>query len=269
MAIRAQLVCEELLGVLKKSKLNYLVKETPYSAFVTIRKRFLKDNKDIPKVTLAQNDTNSVRDLNAITENYILKQRCKDLEVKVGYLQIDIENLEVKVETLEIDKAKMFTQVQSNEQENKLADDKINALEKDFNKKKEEFLETEDKRKFLRDQYKKLKLKFDNLQNGSKEAKDNIEILESVLKNREAEIVRLRSELDPILTKLQDQNQKQVKSYSCEHCNFETESEKGIKIHTGKMHEVHCSSCNETFAGDLKLKTHMCRMYIENPSNYT
>ena len=40
---RAHTVCEQMLSILKSSNLNYIVKETPYSAFVTIRKRFVKD----------------------------------------------------------------------------------------------------------------------------------------------------------------------------------------------------------------------------------
>ena len=52
---KAHKVCEDLLSILKSSKLNYLVKETPYSAFVTIRKSFLK-NMDFTDVTLVPKD---------------------------------------------------------------------------------------------------------------------------------------------------------------------------------------------------------------------
>ena len=46
-------------------------------------------------------------------------------------------------------------------------------------------------------------------------------------------------------------------------------SEKGMKIHMGKMHEIKCKTCNEKFAGESKLKSHMCRLHIGNPSNDT
>ena len=36
-------VCENLINDVKASNLNYLVNETPYSAFITIRKRFTKE----------------------------------------------------------------------------------------------------------------------------------------------------------------------------------------------------------------------------------
>ena len=87
--VRAHVVCEQILSVLKTSNLNYLVKETPYSAFVTIRKRFVKEKHDISNVTLAPED--NLTDPNLKTENFILKQRCKALECEVGYLQIDKE----------------------------------------------------------------------------------------------------------------------------------------------------------------------------------
>ena len=53
--------------------------------------------------------------------------------------------------------------------------------------------------------------------------------------------------------------------YSCDECDFTTESEKGVKIHMGRMHEVICDSCSEKFAGKAKLLNHMCRLHIENP----
>ena len=57
--LRAHTVSEQMLSILKSSKLNYLVKETPYSAFVTIRNRFFKDIQDISGVTLVSEATDS------------------------------------------------------------------------------------------------------------------------------------------------------------------------------------------------------------------
>jgi hypothetical protein len=36
--------CGKILFSLKMSRLNFLVKETPYSAYITIRKKFIKEN---------------------------------------------------------------------------------------------------------------------------------------------------------------------------------------------------------------------------------
>ena len=32
------------------------------------------------------------------------------------------------------------------------------------------------------------------------------------------------------------------------------------------MFEAECSECNEIFSGEFKLKTHMCRVHVSNPS---
>ena len=44
---------------------------------------------------------------------------------------------------------------------------------------------------------------------------------------------------------------------SCDQCEFKSESNKGVKIHMGKMHEAEYHKCNEIFGGELKLKTHV------------
>ena len=36
-------------------------------------------------------------------------------------------------------------------------------------------------------------------------------------------------------------------------------------IHIGKKHEHKCYECGEVFAGEHKLKTHICRQHVENP----
>ena len=59
--VRANKVCEQLLNSVKASNLNYLINETPYLAFITIRKRFAKGYEDISNVTVAQDETKERR----------------------------------------------------------------------------------------------------------------------------------------------------------------------------------------------------------------
>ena len=61
--IRAHKVCEQLLNYVKVSNLNYLVNETPYSAFITIRKIFSKDVEDLPYVTLILENKRNFEDV--------------------------------------------------------------------------------------------------------------------------------------------------------------------------------------------------------------
>ena len=55
---RAHRGCEDYLTILRRSQLNYLVKETPHSAVITIRKKFIKNVKDLSNVTFAHGDDN-------------------------------------------------------------------------------------------------------------------------------------------------------------------------------------------------------------------
>ena len=98
--LKANTVCSKVLTVLKESNLNYLVNETPYSAFVTIRKTFVKQIES-SEVSLAYNDISS-NELALSQENLALKSRIKGLESDKGHLRIDIENLELSLEALEV-----------------------------------------------------------------------------------------------------------------------------------------------------------------------
>ena len=53
----ADTVCNKVLQVVKDSNLNFLINETPYSAFVTIRKTFVKHSEEdtLEKVVTHQN----------------------------------------------------------------------------------------------------------------------------------------------------------------------------------------------------------------------
>ena len=93
---RAHRVCEEYLTILRRSQLNYLVNETPYSAHISIRKKFLKDARDLSNVTFAIGGNNE----NLNIENCFLNQRCKDLEDRIRYLEEDTEGSDLKVKKL-------------------------------------------------------------------------------------------------------------------------------------------------------------------------
>ena len=44
---KAHKVCEQLLSIMKSSQLTYVVRETSYSAFITTRKRFIRDSSSV------------------------------------------------------------------------------------------------------------------------------------------------------------------------------------------------------------------------------
>ena len=173
-------------------------------------------------------------------------------------LCIDKENLEIAVAKL------------SNE--NNSLDDKLDELTVKFEStekilhdsrekieiQKENINDIELKQNFLIDQLYKINLNVSQKDNLIKEKDDNLMILEEIVKTKDVEITRLQTEIDAIPT---------PNIHSCEQCDFSTESEKGLKIHMSRMHEVKCSDCDEKFAGETRLKSHMCRIHIENPDS--
>ena len=62
----AQYACGQILFSLKNSNLNYVVKETPYSAYITIRKKFIKD--------VGANVLNNSKDFKTVDANKELKE---------------------------------------------------------------------------------------------------------------------------------------------------------------------------------------------------
>ena len=91
----------QLLICLRMSKLHYVVKETPYSAFVTIRKKFVKScNNDVFE---SENVVKGIDDNSKILakENCQQKQKIKELKTECAMLQFEKEELEIKLEAVE------------------------------------------------------------------------------------------------------------------------------------------------------------------------
>ena len=103
--------------------------------------------------------------------------------------------------------------------------------------------------------------KVEEIKKANGEKDETIEMLNAIIDNKNSEIQKLKDEktVPPISELLPN-------THTCEQCDFRSESEKGLKIHMGRMHEVTCDACNEKFAGQKKLNTHMCRIHLKNPS---
>ena len=139
-------VCNQVIRVIKESNLNYLVNETPYSAFFTIRKKFLK-NIEVHEASenIPIGDDMVLSDVVLRQENINLKLKFTELERDRCQLNINIEELElknealsVKVNDLESENSSLSIRLeiakgQISNQNDKLDDLKDIAAEKDAN----------------------------------------------------------------------------------------------------------------------------------------
>ena len=76
--VKAHTVCQNILNIVRGSNLNYLVNETPYSAHITVKKRFRKDYQESSYVTLASDDGEN--------ESLFLKNKCQELKEELDRL---------------------------------------------------------------------------------------------------------------------------------------------------------------------------------------
>ena len=95
--ISAEYACGQILFTLKNSKLNYVVKKTPYSAYITVRKTLLKSVDRAAfeaktKYTIAVN----LNIKNVEKENSRLRERNLDIERDYALMRIEFEELELK-----------------------------------------------------------------------------------------------------------------------------------------------------------------------------
>ena len=87
--------CGQIPFSLKMTKLNYVVKETPFSAYIKIRKKFIQSSfvpqpdVAIEKVTAAEN------------ELIFLNEKNRDLETKLALITFELEETQVKNEALD------------------------------------------------------------------------------------------------------------------------------------------------------------------------
>ena len=99
----ANFACGQILFSLKSSKLNYVVKETPYSAYITIRKKFLKsfeqsETDNIHEIVNTAKLDEDIKDKikKVEKENVKLKDRNTDAERDLGLLRIEFKESERK-----------------------------------------------------------------------------------------------------------------------------------------------------------------------------
>ena len=326
--------CGQVLYCLKNSNLNYIVKETPYSAYVTIRKRFIKEcvviQGSIDDTVKVNDDKSQLNDL---------KEKNKDLETRLAMAKVEFEELEMKIESLTKENQKQDDQVERSLQSEKILQVEIKRLkdgnncleqEKDIltkqfdNLRKERLIDTNiEKLKrdkimhekrindletniiMLENVVKTQELKILNLKQEVEdrlELEENVSLLENTIKGRDQEVYDLKQELKKIeeaeSVNFTDENQpstskcgtceyesddendlrmhiKAKHKFQCDLCSYVSEKEEDLKSHAFSIHkggkvmtdqEFKCDRCELTCKTKLKLKNHICKVEVQNPS---
>ena len=296
--------CGQILYSLKMSKLNYVVKETPYSAYVTIRKRFIKECENI-----TGNNDDAVKATDDLSQLSSLKEKNKDLEKRIAMAKVDFEEMEIKIESLEKKNSKYDELVENLLQsEKKLNEEIVNLKETNDSLKREKEVISQQFARFKRENKDAVNVK---------ELETNKIMLENVVKARDIEIMSLRNshiDLEESVTLLENalkcrdqrvydlkeelkKNKEDVTSLSysdddipttskCGTCEYESDSENELKRHIkakhedlkkhvcsphGKMNSVNdkgykCDVCDLTLKTTGKVKKHICIVKVENPS---
>ena len=122
----AKISCDLVLKHLKSSNLNFFLQETPFSAYITIRKSFIKDSSSaIPESNTesAEALNNKIKVLQAEnvslkTDLHKLKCVAKKSEDKISDLEAKIKNSQNKALTIVDDANKVITQVYKKQEMN-------------------------------------------------------------------------------------------------------------------------------------------------------
>ena len=231
--------CGQILFCLKTSNLNYMVKETPFSAYVTIRKKFLK-NFTIAETNSenhTQDDQNTyVKKLER--DNALLTKKVKDILTENAHLRFDLEEFEIKFNALEKDNYTLEIKL-----------DEAKQVERNSK-------EEESKSAKALSECKSLTAKLREVEKINKDKSDIVDILENTVSNKAIEISSLKEEFETVRN-LQ---------FSCIFCDYKTKTEDELTSHVRKYHDEKCNKCDLAFESRNKLRDHTCKVYIHNPT---
>ena len=107
-------VCEKLLGKVKSSNLNFVVRETPYSVFITLRKSFAS-TKETNNHVLEQHD--EIGD-SLQTNNEELREKYDDIVNKYNKLFEEFEDMKTKIQRENDEKNKLLDRIINKKMEN-------------------------------------------------------------------------------------------------------------------------------------------------------
>ena len=244
---KPEIACENVLKNLKISRLTFTVQETPFSAYVTIRKKFIPN---APAETLSSSlgDLQTVNMLTTLEilnkENSTLKSKLKDAENQSDELIENNESLKELSHQSEFDKIELVNQIEKLSKEveefkveNRHLRDELESIEKDgkaFNK----VLKQKDKQ-------------LHDLEKANTSLKENLQSVRSEFSSFKSEVNRERKEIEKTKKKIE---KKQFLD------NLKSES---------KESTLKCETCDQCLTNKEDLRHHMLNHHRETSSTQT
>ena len=293
----AEFACGQILYNIKESKLNYLVRETPYSVSITLRKKYVKEaieNISItPQSVHVENNLDVKKKLEAVeSENARLRKKIIDKDKEIGTTQFENGELEVKNEQLDSEVVVLNDKIEDMYRAiSKLKsgnEGSINHVDKKLKVKEVLVNEMEEKIMILENVVESRNMKISSLE--EKIRSFEVKQLEPSCLNCDSEPNQDNSFLEhktndhnisadePSTSKsgkceieIEDESLLDVHIKSdhmivCDECDFKTYDTQELKDHMEKFHLIICENCSLEFKSDKKLSDHMCRIHILNPS---
>ena len=173
----AQSVCQQLLSQLKLSNLNYVVTETPYSAQINIRKRFIKELSEANPAFVSDMSVKKLTE-----ENMTLQAEIECVKTAKNVEKDKVEALEGKIHDIEVEASKAHEKAKD---ENSTLKSIIKKLNTELDHHKSDLNQISKNLKHKEKEVKKFEVKAENLENTVKEVRHENKILKADTKRLE------------------------------------------------------------------------------------
>ena len=248
----AMATCEQVLSILKKSGLNFIISETPFSAYLTIRKTFYKgfkhptekDKGDLKKLEIENiNLKNELEETvlnfeNLKQENLVLKQRLQNAEKEI-----------IKQSTgSKLAEARLAQEVTSIKQTNKKCNEEISELTAEISKDEKKIKSLEKIISKLEVKNKNITEQFENFKtdkNNNKKENEKLVKELKILKDKDSKAKQVNSVstqtevlLVPASSKAPDRMEKSVKTVNCLICSETFKTAKEFGDHSKTEHDI-------------------------------
>ena len=193
--VSAEFACGKILFGIRQSKLNYVLNETPYSAYITIRKKFtngvIVNNEEMAKDASGA----KVLESNLTKENRELKEKLKDVETICALIQIENEEFELKNDSLKKDIVSLDDKIEEAYLESRNLKMDIGKLTSNYNKVVEDLSEHENKAENFKAVIERLKYSEQKQEKNCREQETTIMMLENTLENRDQHVYKMEQEI--------------------------------------------------------------------------